>query len=147
MNALTVGLLEVALYGPDPAALERFYTTLFGFERLLRVPGRMVALRCGHTALLLFDPDATGAGGAVPAHGTTGAGHIAFVIENADLAAWRTRLADHDVAIETEVEWPEGGTSIYFRDPAGNSVELAPPDIWQGLGHSLIRSLNRDPPR
>jgi hypothetical protein len=28
------------------------------------------------------------------------------------------------------VEWPGGGRSIYFRDPAGNSVELGTPAIW-----------------
>jgi hypothetical protein len=28
----------------------------------------------------------------------------------------------------TEVDWDEGGRSIYFRDPAGNVVELASPD-------------------
>ena len=31
-----------------------------------------------------------------------------------------------------EVPWPEGGRSIYFRDPAGNSLELAPPTLWGG---------------
>ena len=34
------------------------------------------------------------------------------------------------VDIETEVEWPGGGRSIYVRDPAGNSVELASSTIW-----------------
>ena len=32
--------------------------------------------------------------------------------------------------IESEVTWPGGGTSIYFRDPAGNCLELAPGRIW-----------------
>ena len=34
------------------------------------------------------------------------------------------------VAIESEVDWPSGGTSLYFRDPAGNVLELAPPTLW-----------------
>jgi hypothetical protein len=34
------------------------------------------------------------------------------------------------VAIEADFEWPKGGRSIYFRDPAGNSVEFAEPRIW-----------------
>jgi hypothetical protein len=45
------------------------------------------------------------------------------------------------VPIEREIEWDEGGTSIYVRDPAGNSVELAPPTIWGGIGRSLIDAL------
>ncbi|MDQ3546548.1 MAG: glyoxalase/bleomycin resistance/extradiol dioxygenase family protein, partial [Verrucomicrobiota bacterium] len=44
---------------------------------------------------------------------------------------WRERLQEAGVAIESEVEWPEGGRSLYFRDPAGNSVELAPPTLWR----------------
>ena len=26
--------------------------------------------------------------------------------------------------------WPGGGRSIYFRDPAGNCVELVTPGVW-----------------
>jgi len=28
------------------------------------------------------------------------------------------------------VKWPRGGTSLYFRDPAGHLVELATPGLW-----------------
>lgn len=140
-------LLEAALYGPDLPALERFYTRVIGLPVILRGGRRLVALRAGHATLLLFDPTASSAaGGMVPAHGATGAGHVAFVIEEADRAAWRRRLEAHGVAIEKEVEWPEGGTSLYMRDPAGNSVELAPPRIWGGLGGHLLRALRAHPP-
>ncbi len=37
---------------------------------------------------------------------------------------------DHGVEIEKEVEWPKGGTSLYFRDPAGSSVELVTRGLW-----------------
>ncbi|HUF49668.1 MAG TPA: VOC family protein, partial [Longimicrobiales bacterium] len=70
--------------------------------------------------------------------GTTGAGHVAFVIEDRDRDEWRRRLEANNVAIEKEVTWPEGGVSLYVRDPAGNSVELAPPRIWGGLGRELL---------
>ena len=39
-------------------------------------------------------------------------------------------LAEQRVAIEREVDWPGGGFSLYFRDPAGNSLELATPRLW-----------------
>jgi catechol 2,3-dioxygenase-like lactoylglutathione lyase family enzyme len=42
------------------------------------------------------------------------------------LEAWRAQ----DVRIEREIAWPGGGYSIYFRDPSGNSVELATPKLW-----------------
>ena len=33
------------------------------------------------------------------------------------------------IPIESEVVWPRG-RSLYFRDPEGNSVELAIPALW-----------------
>ena len=42
----------------------------------------------------------------------------------------RERLQQEGVAIESEVTWPGGGRSIYFRDPAGNSLEFAMAGIW-----------------
>ena len=47
------------------------------------------------------------------------------------MADWRERLSAEGIAIEKEVDWPGGGRSIYFRDPAGNSVELASARIWR----------------
>jgi len=35
------------------------------------------------------------------------------------------------VAVEADFEWPGGGRSIYFRDPAGNCLEFAEPRIWK----------------
>ena len=31
---------------------------------------------------------------------------------------------------EREISWPLGGRSVYFRDPAGNSVEYVEGQIW-----------------
>jgi catechol 2,3-dioxygenase-like lactoylglutathione lyase family enzyme len=138
-----LGLLEFAVYGPDLAALERFYCDVFGLEVIRRAGDRLIALRCGHSTLLLFDPSVTHEKGPIPEHGARGPGHFAFVIEDDERDAWRERLKRHDVEIEREVEWDEGGASIYVRDPAGNSVELAPTTIWGGLGRALIDSLDR----
>jgi catechol 2,3-dioxygenase-like lactoylglutathione lyase family enzyme len=132
------GVLEFALYGPDLGELERFYRDVFGLPVISRAGGRLVALRCGDATLILFDPAVTRTPGAVPSHGATGAGHVAFVVEDDERDAWRAHLARHGVPIEAEVEWPEGGVSLYVRDPAGNSVELAPPAIWGGLGRDLL---------
>jgi catechol 2,3-dioxygenase-like lactoylglutathione lyase family enzyme len=81
--------------------------------------------------LLIFNPDKTAESGQdVPAHGARGPGHAAFTIREADFDAWREHLGSEGVAIEKEVAWPNGGRSLYFRDPAGNSLELASPRIW-----------------
>ncbi len=55
---------------------------------------------------------------------------MAFAIPEADVEAWRARLATSGVAVEAEIRWPGGGHSLYLRDPAGNSVELATPRLW-----------------
>jgi catechol 2,3-dioxygenase-like lactoylglutathione lyase family enzyme len=128
-------ILETALYAPDLVEAERFYTTVFGLEVITRFLPRGIALRCGAGALLIFDPAETGVpGGPIPHHGAEGPGQMAFLTSPESLPRWREQLARHRVAIESEVDWPEGGRSIYLRDPAGNSIELAPPTIWRGLG-------------
>jgi catechol-2,3-dioxygenase len=80
--------------------------------------------------LLIFNPTASSVGGDLPRHGASGDGHMAFGIPAEDLDRWRKRLAKHKVEIEQEVEWPSGGISLYFRDPAGNSLEVTTPAIW-----------------
>ena len=130
------GVLETCLYATDLDAAERFYRDVLGLVPFARVPGRHVFFRCGAGVCLIFNPDATThatgtvAGVAVPAHGARGAGHVAFAVDETALDAWRARLATHGVAIEAAIDWPRGGHSLYVRDPAGNSVELATPSIW-----------------
>ncbi len=69
-------------------------------------------------------------GDLLPAHGAQGPGHFALGIKASDLDAWRQRLISHGVVIEKEMQWSRGGKSLYFRDPAGNSVELITPGCW-----------------
>lgn len=129
-------VLETCLYAEDLDAAERFFATVLGLDVFSRETGRHVFFRCGTSMFLVFNPVRTSTtasevnGARIPAHGTIGAGHVAFRIAADELAAWRSRLADADIAIETEVDWPNGGRSLYVRDPAGNSVELATAAIW-----------------
>jgi catechol 2,3-dioxygenase-like lactoylglutathione lyase family enzyme len=50
---------------------------------------------------------------------------------------WRERLAANGIAIEHEQDWPQGTHSIYFRDPAGNSVELIEASHYKGVWDRL----------
>lgn len=123
-------IFETSLYGPDLDQLQAFYQNVLGLERIARFGERGVALRCDGDVLLLFDPEESiESDGPVPPHGARGPGHVAFAVSRDDLPAWRAHLASCGVDIEAEVPW-EDGHSIYFRDPAGNSVELATPGIW-----------------
>jgi len=125
-------IFETVVYAEDLAAAERFYHEALGLEVLER-SNLTVVFRCGGGVLLIFDPRKSAAPDRdVPSHGTTAVGHIAFAAKPEDLDAWREQLRQAGVPIEREVDWDEGGHSIYFRDPAGNVVELAPPTIWGG---------------
>ncbi len=132
-------ILETALYAENLDETADFYQHVLGLERFAEAPGRHVFFRVEGQVLLLFRPSATREPPAadarlpVPPHGARGPGHACFAAPDGTLAAWRRRLTGAGVAIESEFEWPQGGRSIYFRDPAGNSIEFAEPRIW-GLG-------------
>lgn len=126
-------IFETCLYATDLAAAERFYRDVLGLELASRMNDRGLTFRCGDGVLLIFDPSRTREPHQlVPSHGADGPGHVAFAVRAEELDAWREHLEARGVAIEREVDWSEG-RSIYFRDPAGNSVELAPPTLW-GMG-------------
>jgi catechol 2,3-dioxygenase-like lactoylglutathione lyase family enzyme len=123
-------ILETCLYVDDLAAAERFYRDVLGLVFVERQPDRHVFFRCGNRMLLLFEPAASSVGGMLPPHGAQGAGHVAFAVNLDELAAWKTKLVAAKIAIEAEIDWSGRGQSLYFRDPAGNSLELATPGIW-----------------
>lgn len=128
-------ILETALYVADLDISGAFYQRILGGEPFLR-DARMCALGlAGGGVLLLFvrggsaEPSTTPAG-TIPAHDGHGTLHVAFAIPKGELAAWEAHLAAQDVPIESRITWPRGGTSLYFRDPDGHSVEVATPGLW-----------------
>jgi catechol 2,3-dioxygenase-like lactoylglutathione lyase family enzyme len=124
-------VVETAIYVDDLQAAENFYRTVLGLAVIGKEPGRHVFFQVGEGSVLLaFRAETTLKGDQLPPHGATGPGHFALGIEAEAFDAWRKLLHGHGVAIEKEVEWPRGGKSIYFRDPAGNSVELVTPCVW-----------------
>ncbi len=130
------GILETVLYAKDLEAIEAFYGRVLGLEPYAKSQGRQVFYKCGNQMLLIFNPDATevppgpDATLPVPPHGARGDGHVCFRASADEVAAWRAHLEKEGVAIEADFEWPGGGRSIYFRDPAGNCLEFAEPRIW-----------------
>jgi catechol 2,3-dioxygenase-like lactoylglutathione lyase family enzyme len=129
-----LAILETVLYAEDLDAAESFYRDILGQEPFTKVPGRHLFYRCGGQVLLIFNPVATKvastAGIPVPTHGATGQCHVCFRASGADIDDWHERLTASGIEIEMDFEWPQGGRSIYFRDPAGNSLEFAEPRIW-----------------
>src|SRR5215470_3506127 len=130
------GVLETCLYVADLDRASQFYESLLGLRRIAgddRFRAYSVADR---DVLLLFKKGASAKavdvlGQIVPPHDGSGHNHFAFAIPSSELAAWEKRLSECDVAIESRVRWPRGGTSIYFRDPDKNLGELATPGLWE----------------
>jgi catechol 2,3-dioxygenase-like lactoylglutathione lyase family enzyme len=129
------GILETVLYASDLDAAEAFYSNVIGLDLYDSAPPRQLFYRCGGAMLLIFNPAVTGLVGTagrlpIPPHGATGPGHACFPASVVEIEAWRERLIAKGVPIESDFEWPGGGRSLYFRDPAGNSLEFAEPRIW-----------------
>jgi catechol 2,3-dioxygenase-like lactoylglutathione lyase family enzyme len=124
-------VLETVLYVDDLDVASRFYADVLGLEQDSAQAGLFSFFKIGQAMLLLFDPKASATDrGSIPPHGAHGRGHACFAVAASELAPWRDRLESSGVAIEAVHDWPRGGRSIYFRDPAGNSLELATPLIW-----------------
>ncbi|OWK26399.1 bleomycin resistance protein [Rhizobium yanglingense] len=129
------GMLETALYAKDLDKAEAFYEGVLGLAKITRAANRHVFFRCGQGVLLIFNPDETVKPPAadalqVPPHGTKGQGHACFRVSGKNIDAMAVKLKAAGIEIESEVHWPNGGRSIYFRDPAGNSLECAEARIW-----------------
>jgi catechol 2,3-dioxygenase-like lactoylglutathione lyase family enzyme len=123
-------VLETVLYVDDLEAASLFYLNVLGLELFSHQPGVFLFFRLDDGMLLLFDPSGSRQNTDIPTHGADGPGHVCFAVPETGLDGWRARLAEAGVEVEHEQDWPRGGRSLYFRDPAGNSLELASPRIW-----------------
>ncbi len=129
------GVLETALYVEDIERAACFYEDLFGFKRLDSDHRFCAFSVADRQVLLLFKHGATTQpipfpGGMVPPHDGSGHLHFAFSIAASELPRWESHMAAKGIAIESRVRWPQGGSSIYFRDPDHHLVELVTPGCW-----------------
>lgn len=132
-------ILESCLYVDHLPTAKQFYEEVLGLELVDQQEGRHLFWKCGRRMLLLFLAEASNREDSdMPRHGASGAGHAAFAVPDHDIPAWKTHLTMCGVPIEQELAWPQGGHSLYFRDPAGNSLELASPKIWGIPEHHAI---------
>lgn len=131
----STGLLETALYVADLDRSRAFYQEVFGFEVLL-AEDRMVGLAVpGGAILLLFRRGGSTApsetpGGTIPPHDAAGTQHMCIAVPLAELDRWEQHLAALGIPVESRVVQSFGGTSLYFRDPDGHSLEVAGPGLW-----------------
>ncbi len=131
-------IAEAVLYVDDLPEATRFYQEVLGLPLSLSFEDASFLQTGVRSTLILFDrARLKRRQSAIPHHGAEGPGHVAVAVPHESLAAWRRRLAEHGVAVEHEQSWPQGTHSVYFRDPAGNSVELIDdrhyPRVWERI--------------
>jgi catechol 2,3-dioxygenase-like lactoylglutathione lyase family enzyme len=126
------GVLETALYhsAGEKGAVEDFYGEVLGLTRVATWDSG-IAFRVGTGVLLLFDRDRLNRiPGPISSHGSRGAGHACVLASAEEYETWRERVVSHGVNIVHDQVWDERMRSFYFRDPAGNLLEVASGDLW-----------------
>ena len=130
-------VLETALYVDDLTRSVEFYQRVLGFKPAFEPDGRMCALDVtADQVLLLFKKGASVEAtvtpfGTIPPTDGDGSLHVAFSIPELEFEVWRNHLRESGVAVESIVSWPEGGRSLYFRDPDSHLIELKTSN-WYG---------------
>ena len=132
-------VIETALYVDDLTRSVEFYQRVLGFKPTSEFDpdGRLCALHVTtDQVLLLFKKGASVEAtvtpfGTIPATDGDGSLHVAFAIPASDFEAWRNRLRESGAAVESTFSWPDGGRSIYFRDPDSHNIELKTSN-WYG---------------
>jgi catechol 2,3-dioxygenase-like lactoylglutathione lyase family enzyme len=117
--------------------MKDFYTDILGLEFVSEEKDRYVFLKAGQSMLLIFNPNKTLASDMsntqLPAHGAFAPPsiiHFALEINEESYGDAKSILNEKNMKIEKEVTWEKGTKSIYFRDPAGNLVEIITPGSW-----------------
>lgn len=130
------GIAETALYVADLDRSREFYQRVFQLPELSREGNRLLALGIAERQVLLLfcigqscEPTDT-PGGRIPDHDGRGSLHLAFAIDARSRDSWRSHLDQLGIPIESEVDCPRGGHSLYFRDPDGHLVELITEGCW-----------------
>ena len=128
-------IIETALYVEDLTAAKNFYYKTLHLEVMVESDVLVAFNVGGLNTLLLFRRGASLqtkylSGGEIPPHDARGSIHVCFAIDTDDMPGWKQKLSDSGVAIEGRTEWPKGGSSIYFRDPDHNLIELLTPGCW-----------------
>lgn len=129
-------IVESCLHSGNLTRSTHFYRDILGLRLLVTNERMCVFSVADKQVLLVFQRDGTltpvpTPGGVIPPHGGSGDLHIAFAISAADFDAWEKHLISRGARIESKVRWPEGGYSIYFRDPDNHLIELATPGLWE----------------
>ena len=127
-------VVETCIYSSDLVSMRNFYAGILGLSVLQEERDKLIFLKAGKSMLLIFDPLQTSFNnGNLPTHGAAtppSCIHFAMEIEEEEYWLCKELLVRNKIAIEKEVKWNGNTKSLYFRDPAGNLVELITPGGW-----------------
>jgi catechol 2,3-dioxygenase-like lactoylglutathione lyase family enzyme len=132
-------IVETCIYSSDLEKMKRFYINILGLEFVSEEKDRHVFLKAGENMLLIFNPIKTldninnEGDSKLPVHGAFAPPsiiHFALEIEKKNYNSAKYTLNEKYVKIEKEVVWEKGTNSVYFRDPAGNLVEIITQGSW-----------------
>ena len=129
-------VLETQLWVDDLERSLRFYQEVFECQQIDGGPDRLIALSIEDCQVLLLAKKGASTqpmelpGGTIPPVDGEGPSHLAFSISPDQLATWEEWLEEKSIEIESKISWMRGGTSLYFRDPDENLLELGTPGIW-----------------
>jgi catechol-2,3-dioxygenase len=127
-------VVETCIYSSDLQSMKNFYAGILGLSVIQEEQDKLIFLKAGKSMLLIFHPMQTRSNnGSLPVHGALtppSSIHFAMEIEEQEYHASKQLLTSNRIVIEKEVNWNSQAKSIYFRDPAGNLVELITPGGW-----------------
>jgi catechol 2,3-dioxygenase-like lactoylglutathione lyase family enzyme len=117
---------ETCLYVNNLVEAKRFYHEILELPLISYIPGKHLFLRVGESVLLLFNPEDSKLKLSPPAHFGGGEQHFAFEINDEEYETAKQEIKSKGIKIIDEVLWQSGKKSFYFKDPAGNVLEIIP---------------------
>lgn len=127
-------IAEVSLYCDDVKPMLDFYQELFNFPVMMNSLPRSVFLEVGDNVLAIFNRSMTSMPTQMPPHhGANGVIHMAFEASSDDEYEEMKKLfIQKNIPIEKEIAWEShgGSKSFFFRDPAGNNMEVTQKGLW-----------------
>jgi catechol-2,3-dioxygenase len=127
-------IIETCIYSSNLENMKKFYVDVLGLSAIAEERDKLIFLKAGKSMLLIFDPSQTMVDNKkLPTHGIQSPPssiHLAMEIKEQEYQGWQELLVNNSIPIEKEVMWKSNAKSLYFRDPAGNLVELITPGEW-----------------
>lgn len=124
------GIKETCLYIKDLEKARAFYADMLGLEIISYLPDKHLFFKVGYSVLLCFNPDDSGKKTSPPGHYAHGPQHFAFEVDATEYEAHKKQIQQKGIQIIDLVIWESGQESFYFKDPAGNILEIVQVGIW-----------------